>query len=147
MARTSIDGVDLNDPKGFALMFAKVMEEITNQRYFRRKGAITLNASGAGYTSINVQGQYDWILERVTISGAGAANALVTLYENEATAGGADPADTLEVIQLGSVGIYSDAFKNCIFVPSNSHLVIGVTGGVASEQVTYNLQVRMVKHH
>jgi hypothetical protein len=145
MART-LDGIDTSDPKGFAVMFAKVMEEITNERYFRRKGAISLNVSGAGYASINVQGQYDWRLERITLAGAGAPSALVTLYENESTPGVSDPSDTLEVIQLGTVGLYSDAFDNTLLVPSNSHLIIAVTGGVASLQVTYNLQVRMVKH-
>lgn len=112
--------------------------------YWRPKGAINLNAAGAGQSSnadLPVSSQYDWRIERITIAGAGAVNALLTFYENAA-----NPGDMLEVMQLGTAGLYSDGFDNTLYVPANSQLLIVVTGGVANGQVNYNLQIKQIPH-
>jgi hypothetical protein len=107
--------------------------------YTRRKDIITLDGNGAGSTVELVSPQYDWRIERVTLGGAGAAGALVQIYENQQ-----NPMDLLEVIQLGTAGIYSDGFDNSLYVPAAAQIVIAVTGGVANRQVTYNLQIRQL---
>lgn len=107
--------------------------------YTRRKDIITLDGTGAGQAKLNVSSQYDWRLERITIAGAGAVSALVEFYENQIA-----PLDLLEVVQLGATGLYSDSFDNTLYLPANSQLFVAVTGGVASLQVTYNLQIRQL---
>src|SRR5215469_1670384 len=67
------------------------------------KGVVSLDGTGAGNRSIDISPQYDWICERVTIQANPAAAALVLLSENQI-----QPTDLREVIQLGTVGMYSD---------------------------------------
>lgn len=129
---------------------ASIVDALTanvQENYTRRKGVVALNASGNGQASdedLVVSAQYDWLCQRVTLGGGPlAANALVSFYENDA---GSD-ANLLEVVQLGTAGKYSDSFSNEMYVPANSKLIIAVTGGPATDgQVTYNIQIRYIKH-
>jgi hypothetical protein len=106
----------------------------------RKKGIIQLDANGAGKDAIHVSRQYNWRMERVTIGGAGAVNALLVLFESDSTS----DADMLEVIQVGTAGRYSDSFSNNIWVPAGNRLILQATGGVPSGQITFNFQVRLV---
>lgn len=108
-------------------------------QYQRHKGSIKTDANGVGLGTVDVSPQYDWSIERITIAGPGAANALVQVCIDELSASA-----LAEVIQLGATGLYSDSFSNKLFVPANSRLYIGVTGAVASSNITYNLQTRLV---
>lgn len=109
--------------------------------YHRHRGAIQLNAAGAGTDTIDVPNQHDWIMERIAISGAGAVNAIVQIFENDTS-----PTNLLEAIQLGTAGLYSDSFDNRLHVPSLSVVVFSVTGGVANGPVAYNYQVKLERH-
>jgi hypothetical protein len=136
--------IDSATPQEIAEILASQKQETSVDTYSRIKGTIALNANGAGQSNnadLNVSSQYDWSMERITIGGAGAVNALVAVYENQA-----QPTDMLEVIQLGTAGLYSDSFSNNIYVPANTQVILTVTGGVASGQVTFNIQIRQIKH-
>ena len=106
------------------------------QQFHREKGAINLDAGGAGSAALDVSPQFDWILERLTATAA--ANGLVQLFENNNS-----PADLLEVAQLSAAGLYSDAFAGRLFVPAGSRLIIVVSSGGANGQATFNLQIRL----
>lgn len=139
--------LDIATPTEVGLIIARALEEQRVVRYERKKGVIQLDANGNGVTAppvhvLDVPSQYDWSLERVAIGGGTlAANALVSIYENQAV-----DTDLLEVIQLGAAGKYSDSFSNCAYITANSILIIGVSGGPANGQVTFNLQIRLAKH-
>jgi hypothetical protein len=114
------------------------------EEYDRHKGVVLLDANGAGHSiiGIKVPSHYDYFFERVAIGGgAQAANALILMCENEIS-----DVQLLEVIQLGGAGYYSDSFSNDIHVPAGSVVKLGITGGPANGQVTYNMQVRIEKH-
>lgn len=101
------------------------------------KGVIDLSA-GVGNKPIKVSGEYDWLMKRATIGGAGAVNALVLISENDS---GSD-ADLLEVIQVGASGRYSDAFSNDLWIPAKTKLIVSVSNGAAG-QVTFNFRVKL----
>jgi hypothetical protein len=109
--------------------------------FHRHRGAIQLNAAGAGSDIIDVPPQHDWIMERIAIAGAGAVSALVQIFENDQS-----PSNLLEVIQMGTAGLYSDSFDNRIHVPSLSVVVFTVTLGVANGPVAYNYQIKLERH-
>lgn len=134
--------IDAATPAEVAAIFAKQADRSVNQRYFRYREAMTLDSNGNGtHYARHVSGEYDWIMERISATATPAAAALLALYENEP-----DSSTLLEVIQLGTVGVYTDAFSNCIYLPSNSRLVLVCAGGTANGQCIFNLQIRMVKH-
>lgn len=109
--------------------------------FHRHRGAMQLNAAGAGSDSEDVPGQHDWIMERITVAGAGAVSALIQIFENDTS-----PTNLLEVIQMGTAGLYSDSFDNRIHVPSLSAVVFTVTAGVANGPVAYNYQIKLERH-
>lgn len=149
--------IETATPADVARIVAEQFDARTVHDYTRRKNNIQLDANGAalqfpggsggsgssqyaGYCgNEKVSSEFAWRCERVTIAGNGAANALVQLYENQIS-----PLDLLEVIQVGATGVYSDAFSNTLYVPANSQLIIAVSGGVANENVSYNLQIRQL---
>lgn len=132
--------IDAATPAEVAHIFTESRESRQIEEHHREKGTIQLNAAGAGQGSLNVSSEYDWMCERVTLVANPAAAALVAFYESQQL-----PADLLEVIGLGGVGMYSDSFDNTMWVPSNSTLLIVVTGGTALGQLSYNIQVRMTE--
>lgn len=110
--------------------------------FHRHRGALQLNASGAGSDSIDVPPQHDWILERIAISGAGVVSpAIVQIFENDSS-----PSNLLEAIIMGASGLYTDSFDNRLHVPSLSTIVFTVSGGVANGPVAYNYQIKMERH-
>lgn len=145
MARQRIShGSEINTatPEEVAAIVATAMDRKQVTEYRRLKGIINLDASGNGQSrpaENKIPSQFDILLERVTIGGAGAVSALVVVYENQV-----QDSDLLEVIQLGTVGKYSDSFSNRIYVTANSAIILAVTGGVPNLQVTYNLQGRLI---
>lgn len=138
--------IDAATPDEVARIVAAANARQGPREYRRLKGIINLNATGTGQTTPQANGdlvvpsQYDLLLERVTFGGTGAANALIGVYENQVA-----DTDLLEIAQLGAAGKYSDSFSNRIYVTANSVIYIAVTGGVASLQVTYNMQGRLIK--
>lgn len=134
--------IDAATPAEVAAIIAGVFDRKAPTEYRRLKGIINLNAAGAGSTAaadLLVPSQYDLLLERVAFGGNGGANALVGVYENQAS-----DTDLLEIVQMGAIGKYSDSFSNCIYLTANSSVLIAVTGGVANLQVTYNMQGRLI---
>ena len=109
-----------------------------SEEYLRRKGIITLDATGAGVSTIQVPQGFDWILQRVTLSAAAAGN--VSLYENTQA-----PSELLETVTLPANFTYSDGFNNNIYVPGGSSLLVVFTGGGANAQGTYNIQIQQLK--
>lgn len=109
-----------------------------DQQYTRKKAAVALDGTGAGQAQLQVPLGYDWVLERVTVSGG--AGGQVIFSENSTA-----PSDTLEVVTLNANGLYSDAFSNDIFVPSGSVLLISATGAGNNGSIAYNLQIRLIK--
>lgn len=135
--------IDTATPAEVAGIVAAAFERKRPSEYHRSKGIINLTAAGAGTTQgqdVIVPPQYDMLLERVTIGGGGAPSALICIYENHDSS----DADLLEVIQMGTVGKYSDSFSNCVYITAHSAIRITVTGGVANLQITYNLQARLI---
>lgn len=126
-------------PEEVSNIFARERAERVTQAYHREKGIVQLDATGAGSKSIDVSAQYDWIMERVTVSTNPAAGALIGIYENQI-----QNSDLLEIIQLGTAGLYSDGFDNRLWVPANSVLVVSVTSGAANGQAAYNWQIKLV---
>lgn len=121
------------------------LDEVRSNEYRKWKGIIKLDATGAGTTEgqdidMFIPQQYDASLERLTIGGAGAVNALVTLYENDATS----DVNMIEVAQLGTAGKYSGGITNRAYVPSLNRMIIVVVGGVASGQVAFSIQGKLV---
>lgn len=132
-----VDILTLDELKGY---FEEAGASRKQARQFRRvNGTMQVSTAGAAQATEDVSPQYDWSIERVTISGPGAVNALVQFYQDEIA-----PSMMLEVVQVGAAGLYSDSFSNCLHVPANSVLYVAVTGGVANGAVAYNLQVRQV---
>lgn len=134
--------IEAATPKEIADIIAAAFDRKAPSEYRRLKGIVNLNASGAGQTAVAdllVPSQYDLLLERIALGGNGAANALVVIYENQA-----QDTDLLEVVQLGTVGKYSDSFSNCVYLTANSSILIVVSGGVANLQIAYNLQGRLI---
>jgi hypothetical protein len=138
--------IETTTPQETAELISKALDRRSIVNYTRRKNIITLNASGNSPTNVTqasgggvekVSSGYYWRVERLTIGGPGAVNAIVELYENQIS-----DVDLLEVVGLGSAGKYSDAFDNSLYIPANSQILIVVTGGVPNSQVTYNMQIR-----
>ena|SRR5487761_130339 len=130
--------IDATTTAETAAIIAAAFEHQNADEYWREKGAILLDGTGAGNTLLKVSSQYDWLLERVTLTGV---NALVSIYENQVAG-----ADLLEVVQIGAVGLYSDSFSNILWVPANSQVVISVSGGPSNGQMTFNLQIKLKPH-
>jgi hypothetical protein len=109
--------------------------------FHRHRGAFQVGAGGTGSDSIDVPPQHDWIMERVAIAGAGTVNAIIQIFENDTS-----PSNLLEVIQLGTAGLYSDSFDNRMHVPSLSTVLFTISGGVAGGAVAYNYQIKLERH-
>lgn len=132
--------VDFATPSEVESMLSEHMSRNVGA-FHRHRGAIQLNAAGAGSDTVDVPGQHDWIMERICIAGAGAVNALVQIFENDSS-----PTNLLEVVQVGAAGLYSDSFDNRLHVPSLSVVVFTVTSGIANGPVAYNYQVKLERH-
>lgn len=132
--------VEFATPSEIEAMLSEHMQRNVGS-YHKHRGALQLNGSGVGSDSIDVPGQHDWIMERITISGAGAVNALVQIFENDTS-----PTNLIEVVQLGTAGLYSDSFDNRVHVPSLSVVVFTVSAGVANGPVAYNYQIKLERH-
>lgn len=117
---------------------ARAFELSAVEDYERKKGVIALDGTGAGVATLAVSAQYDWLMERVTLTGA---NALVQIFENSQQG-----TDLLEVVQLGAAGLYSDSFANRLYVTANSQVVVAASGGPANGQVTFNFQIKLRQH-
>jgi hypothetical protein len=132
--------IETTTPQETAQIIARAFDTRTVEEYTRRKGIITLNSSGAGQGKVRLSSEYDWRIERITLGGLGAVSATVQFFENSDNSA----ADLLEVVGLGTAGLYSDGFDNTLYLPANSQLIIDVAGGVANLQVTYNLQIKQL---
>lgn len=136
--------IDTASTEEIAELLAQAFSQQRPLEYRRFKNVINLDGTGTGLTKaadILVPSQYDLLLERVTIGGPGAVGAVVTIYENQV-----QDTDLLEVIgPIGAVGKYSDSFSNTMYVTANSAVLINVTSGAVSSQVTYNLQGRLIE--
>jgi hypothetical protein len=132
--------LDIATPAEIAAIFANQKRD-DDIEYYTRFRSTFLNGSGTTTDSVKVPSQYDWLLERISVAGPGAVNALVGVYENEVV-----NSTLLEIIQLGSAGFYTDSFSNNLYVPANSQIVFAVVTGVAGQQISYNYQIKMIKH-
>lgn len=131
--------IDTATPEEVAKIVAGQFNANRSREYTRIKNTFALDASGNGvHTLHKVPAEWDWLCERITIT-TGAA-ALVTFFENAQ-----NPSDMLEVIGLGSTGLYSDSFDNTLYIPANSQLVMVCAGGGANGQLAYNLQIRLLR--
>lgn len=133
--------IEAATPGEVAAIIASAFDTRSSVDYRRPKGLVSLDGSGNGAATVEkVSSQYDWVCERLTLAGNGAAGALVQFFENSAS-----DLDLLEVVQIGAAGLYSDSYSNSLYLPANSQLVIQVTGGTPNGQVSYNLQLRQLQ--
>jgi len=142
MEQTIRHGATVNTatPTEVAQIIAAALQRRTDLTYHQEKGTIALNASGAGTISLRTPRLYGWLMQRVAIYANPAAAALILIYENDPT-----PADLREVIQLGTAGLYSDSFDNVMYIPPGSAVTFVVTAGGASGQLSYNLQIQLIR--
>lgn len=130
--------IDAVTPTELATALARGQDRQDDVSWRIFKGAVILDATGAGTTAEKTPRMYDVILERITITGA--VNGLIGIYENQVNG-----ADLREIISLGTAGMYSDSFSNRIYIPAGSSIVLSCSGGPVNGQFTYNMQAKLIK--
>lgn len=134
----AIERVSVTTEEGLARVVEAVEENIMWEQYMRRRHITPLDATGAGTIQLVVPLGFAWILQRVTVTST--QNGLCQFYVDTT-----NPQDMVEVI--GNSQLYSDAFKNTIFVPGGSNLYAVFSGAGANGQATINMQLRVIKEH
>jgi len=132
--------VDAATPREVAEIIAAAFQRREDLSYHQEKGSISLNASGAGTFALRTGRLYGWLMQRVAITANPAAAALILMYENDPA-----PSDLREVIQLGTAGLYSDSFDNVLYIPPGSAVTFVVSSGAANGQLSYNLQIQLIR--
>lgn len=130
--------IDAATPDEVARLIAAAFDTQRDYDYHREMGAINLDASGNGSASLYMTRQYAWLMDRVALTAGGPA--LIGFYNHQQQG-----SDLIEIVQLGSAGMYSDGFSRGAYLPAGNKLLIVCTGGAANGQMTYNLQIRLIK--
>lgn len=133
--------LDIPSKGEIAELIANAMTRREDKHYHTEVGSFQTNASGVGTTTLHAPRLFGWLCERITVTTNPPAAALIGFYENDQNVG----SNLREIIQLGTLGLYSDGFDNRMYIPPGSLVIITCASGPVSGSVTYNMQIELIE--
>lgn len=127
--------IETATPTEIAQLLSAIRQE--DPTYHKEPFTVDLDATGAGQRSLKLTRRYGWVCERIAV--AGLAGALVNFFHNQASSG----TDLAESVVIPASGFYTDSFDNRLYVPAGNQLIVVVSAGTVSGQLTGNIQARL----